>query len=411
MARQDIQVHPLDNGMTLVTEAMPEVMSAAFVFLLPAGVVYDPPGHTGTMSVLSELVYRGAGPYDNRELNDRLDALGLHRHSSIATTHATFGGSLIHDKLHEALRLHALMLRQPTLDDRQFEISRELTLQSLASLDDEPQQKVSLLALEQYLPDPFGRPAPGKADEVSSLSAQTIRGHWAGQFTPRGTILAVAGKFDLHQLKKHVEELFGDWDGLPVEEPAPADVHETTWHEDTPGSQVHVAICYPSAPFRHADYYAALAAAGVLSGGMGSRLFTEVREKRGLCYAVGAAHRVYGPFGVIRCYLGSSPDRVQQALDVTIGELRRLGQGIEPDELERAKVGLRSSLVMQGESTGARALACASDQAHLGRVRPLPEIEQGILSLAVQDVVDHVQRFPAERVTVASLGPKQVTLI
>ena len=410
MTNESLHLHRLDNGMTLVAEDLPDVMSAAFVFLLPAGVIYDPPGHTGATSVLSDLIFRGAGPYDNRALNDALDDLGLHRHSAVATTHATFGGSLIHDKLLDALRLHAHILRRPTLADADVDVCRELNLQSLASIDDEPQHKVGLLTLEHFLPYPYGRPASGKPDEVRSLTADNLRQHYANQFTPHGTILAVAGRFDLDALRAAFQSLFADWTGPVVQPPPPADVCPQNFHQHFPGSQVHIGLAYPAARFDHPDYYAALAASAILSGGMGSRLFTEVREKRGLCYAVHASYRAYGPYGAIRCYLGSSPDRAQQALDVTLQQLRSLAQGIDSAELDRATVGLRASLIMQGESSGSRAGACASDLAYLGRVRPLAEIENAILALTVENVVAYAHKFPADKITVASLGPQQLMI-
>jgi predicted Zn-dependent peptidase len=167
---------------------------------------------------------------------------------------------------------------------------------------------------------------------------------------------------------------------------------------------------YPSVNVVHKDYYKALAAVGVLSGGMGSRLFAEVREKRGLCYAVGANHRVTGKFGAVQCYVGSSPDKAQEAMDVMIAELVKLADGITQDELDRAKVGLRASLIMQGESTSARAAACAGDYYYLGRVRSLEEIEQEIVSLTVDDVVDFARKHKAENFTVATIGPKELKI-
>ena len=138
---------------------------------------------------------------------------------------------------------------------------------------------------------------------------------------------------------------------------------------------------------------------------MGSRLFTEVREKRGLCYAVGAAHKVYGPYGAVFGYLGSTPDNAQQALDVTLDEFRKLAGGITQDELDRAKVGLRASLIMQGESTAARAASCAYDMFRLGRVRPLEEIENAVLSLTVDDVMRYARRYAPKEFAIATIGP------
>ena len=106
--------------------------------------------------------------------------------------------------------------------------------------------------------------------------------------------------------------------------------------------------------------------------------------------------------------MGSTPDRAQEALDVTLSELTKLAEGISQEELDRAKVGLRASLIMQGESTSARALSCARDMYHLERVRSLSEIEGGIQKLTVKDVVNHVEGFTPSDFTVATIGPKEL---
>jgi predicted Zn-dependent peptidase len=408
MAKQVINIETLDNGMTLVAETMKEVSSAAFMFLVPAGAAYDPAGLTGTSNVLAELLFRGAGELNNRALNERLDSLGLHRQSSVASLHSYFGGALVADNLWSALEVHADILRRPMLEQEQFELCRQLALQSLESIEDDPRHKISLLVHEQYLPYPFGRPPVGKREELELLPGATVQKYWQDRFTPANTILAVAGKVDFKRLKDFAKKHFGDWQGAKLSGLTPGPPQTRVFHQPYEGAQVHVGIMYPSVTYDHEEYYAALAAVGVLSGGMSGRLFTEVREKRGLCYAVGAAHQVAARYGTVQCYLGSTPDRAQEALDVTLTELTKLAEGITQAELDRAKVGLRASLIMQGESTSARALSGARDLYHLERVRTLTEIEEGIQTLTVKEVVNHVQKFKPADFTVATIGPKEL---
>jgi len=408
VVNRGVDIHKLSNGMTLVCEPMGDVSSSAFVFQVPAGVARDQEKLTGTATVLTELLFRGAGEMDNRRLNEQLDGLGLQRHEAVASLHCSFAGALVGEQLLSALELYAEVLRRPMLAGDQFELCRKLALQGLDSLEDDPRQRISLLAQEQFLPDPFGRPAPGKREELRELTCDEVKSQWARCFSPAGTILAIAGKFDFERVKEKVEQLFGEWAGQAPGEPGRGQCRSGFYHRHHEGAQVHISVMYPSVACGDEDYYEALAAVAVLSGGMGSRLFTEVREKRGLCYAVGASHQVIGGYGLVRCYVGSSPDRAQEALDVTLGELGKLAEGIRQEELDRAKVGLRASLVMEGESTHARALGCASDYYHLGRVRSLEEIEEAIQSLTVSEVVDHVKRFKPGNFMVTTIGPKEL---
>jgi predicted Zn-dependent peptidase len=143
----------------------------------------------------------------------------------------------------------------------------------------------------------------------------------------------------------------------------------------------------------------------VLSGGMGARLFTEVREKRGLCYSVYASYQTFKDRACVLCYAGTTNERAQETLDVTMNELRRLQEGITPDEVERVQAGLKSSVIMQEESTSARAGVLASDWYYLGRVRPIEEIQAAIDGLTADTIVRHVRDYPARNCTVVTLGP------
>ena len=410
MTKDTVHIHKLNNGMTLVVEPMADVSSAAFVFRLPVGAAHDPIGRTGTAAVLAELLFRGTERMDNRTLNNNLDSLGLHRSGSASSLASVFSGVLVADKLLAALPLYADVLRTPTLTAEQFASCRELSIQSLASLDDDPRQKITLLLREQYLPEPLNRFVPGIREELQALTDQEVKQHWQQSFSPGRTVLAAAGKVDFSELKNSVEQLFGSWKGAAVATVPDGRPRRQVFHESNAGAQVHIGVMYPSVSYTDSDYYAALAAVGVLSGGMGSRLFTEVREKRGLCYSVGAAHRVIGPHGAVQCYLGSTPEQAQEGLDVLLAELVKLKDGISEDELERAKVGLRASLIMQGESSGARAAGCAGDWHHLGRVRSLDEIEAAVKALTVKEVMAHVQGHEAKDFTVVTIGPRELTV-
>jgi predicted Zn-dependent peptidase len=405
VTEQAIKIHRFDNGLTLVAETMAEVASAAFTIMTPAGVARDPESRTGTASVLSELLFRGAGEMDNRTLNERLDALGLQRSASVGLQHTHFSGALVGENLLETLEIYGEILTRPHLQTEQFEMCRQLALQTIESYDDDPRQKISLLVHEDYLPYPLGRPAPGKIEELENLTIDETKAFWKHSFTPDSTIIAVAGKIDFKKLKVTIEQCFSSWQGQATEEISTGDCSLDYHHHENDGAQVHIGVMYPSVSVTHDDYYKALGATSVLSGGMGSRLFTEVREKRALCYSVAAGHRVLGPFGAIQCYLGSSPEQAQEGLDVMLAELKKLGQGISQDELDRAIVGLRASLIMMGESTNARAARLVGDLYHLGRIRSLNEIEQAICSLSVKEVLDHVNAFTPKDFSVTTLGP------
>jgi predicted Zn-dependent peptidase len=407
---QEIFHYTFANGLTLLAERMEHVRSAALNFLVPAGCVYDPPDSPGVGSVLSEMITRGAGERNSRELTLALNNLGLDRDESVGSLHMRFWGATLARNLAAALEIYADILRRPHLPERELDPVRALALQDLQGLEDEPRSKVLVELRRRHFPPPLGRDRRGTPEGIGRLTPGKVRQHYETRFTPRRTILSVAGNIDWPALRDQVERLFGDWTGP---EPKPLKLGKSPApraHLGKDTAQTQIAIAYPSVPFGHPEYYAAQGAVQVLSGGMSARLFTEVREKRGLCYAVWASYQTFRDHACVLCYAGTTNDRAQETLDVTLGELTRLQHGIEGEEVERVQAGLKSSLIMQEESTSARAGALASDWYYLGRIRSVEEIHQAIVGLTPGAILEHIRRYPARDFTIVTLGPKPLKL-
>lgn len=402
---QEIFQHTLANGMTLLAEHMPQVRSAALNFLVPAGCLYDPPKHLGIASALADMIVRGAGVRDSRALTLALDSLGVDRDESVGTFNMQFWGGTLARNLPAALDIYADILLRPKLPAEEVEAVQELALQDIQSLEDEPRHKVMVELRKRHYPSPLGQDRRGTVEGIRSLDDKIIRNHYERLFRPRGTILSVAGNIDWPSLRDQVEKLFGEW--LEGEEPAIniGSASPSTEHIQKETTQTQIAIAYGSVPIGHEDYYLAQGAVNVLSGGMSSRLFTEVREKRGLCYSVGASYGTFKDRASIFCYAGTTNERAQETLDVTLQELQRLQKGIEEEEIARVQAGLKSSLIMQQESTSSRARAMASDWYFLSRIRTFEEIQKAIDGLTPKAIVAHLRRYPARDFTIVTLGP------
>ncbi len=407
---QEVYQHTFANGLTLLAERMEHVRSAALNLLIPAGCVYDPPKYRGVASVLADLITRGAGSRDSRELTLALDNLGLDRDESVGTMHVRFWAATLARNLSAALELYADILRRPHLPKEEMEAVKALAMQDLQSLEDEPKQKVLIELRQRHYPAPLGQDRRGTEQGINNLSAKGVQAHYRQLFGPRGTILSVAGNIDWKPLRDQVERLFGDWKGgeQPALELTPSTTKQAHLPKET--TQTQVAIAYPSVPIGDDDYYAAMGAVNVLSGGMSARLFTEVREKRGLCYAVWASYQTFKDRASVICYAGTTNERAQETLEVTLSELQRLQEGIEPEEVERVRAGLKSALIMQEESTSSRAGSLASDWYYLGRVRSFDEIQSAINGLTPEGIVAHLRRCPARDFTIVTLGPKALRI-
>lgn len=405
-----IDFHQLENGITLIGERIDHVHSVSFQFLLPAGVCILPTGCCGAATVIADWLFRGAGSLDSRALIEALDGLGIHRSASAGIHHLSLNASLEAGHLSSAMKLFADIILKPQLLSGQFELSRQLAIGELQGLDDDPRQKVMILLSEQFYPDPFGRPAVGKAEELETLSKEATDAIIRKMADPSQIIFSVCGQYDFDAICKQMESLFKIETIAGTKQPKVSKKEPSNSHYAAEGAQVHIGLMTPVPVASSEWYYEILAATSILSGSMSSRLFTEVREKRGLCYAVGAKYKSLKDYAGLACYAGTIPDKAQQTLDVIRDQLDSLKNGISEDELQRAKVGLKTSLIMQGESTSARSSAIGRDYFLLGHIRELEEIRERIESLRVSDVLDYLNQYPFLDYTVTTIGPKGVSV-
>ncbi|MBW3624734.1 MAG: insulinase family protein [Armatimonadetes bacterium] len=405
-----LHTHTYDNGLTLVAEAIPNARAVAFQFQIPAGAVTDPQDGQGACSLLEILAYRGAGSYTARELSDALDSLGLQRHGAADLEYTTFGGSLLREDLSEALSLFADILLRPHLPDEQADTAKTIAMQRIAALEDNPSQKLFVYLQEAFFTSPHGRSTLGTPEGIGSLTIERLREDHAQRYRPMNSILGVAGSFDWEELVRTVERLFGEWAGEAPPLPQPETEGRKRYlhlpKEDA--SQMQIGVAYPEIAPDHLDFYNSLMAVQVLSAGMGSRLFTEVREKRGLVYSVFASNRAVKDSGLVLAYAGTTPDRSQDTLDVLLAELKRLPEGVTQEEVDRARTGLLSTLVMQGESTGGRVGALTRDLFLRGRVRTLDEIRGEVERVTPESIQRHLEAHPPKEFTVVTLGPAEL---
>jgi predicted Zn-dependent peptidase len=405
---QRIDTCVLPNGMVVLGEPMPGVESVAFEFMLPAGAAWMPPGYGGAANVISEWIFRGAGQWDSRQLGDALDGLGVQRSTSIGSSHLYLGAALESSNLAQALALYADIILHPHLSDEQFEPARRLVIEELRSLDDEPRQKVMLELRKRFYPDPLGRSTMGELEDLELLTAEKTKEIAASYLDVAQIIFSVAGKYDFDAVCRQLESVFGGHAGKPLI-PREIGVRGPRYtHIPHEGAQVHIGLMTATAKFVDKEYYDARTAVSVLSGGMSARLFTEVREKRGLCYAVTAKYHSLKEAAGIMCYAGTTPDKAQETYEVIVGEFRRLAEGIRAEELARAKIGLESAVILHSESSSSRASAIGSDYYLLGRVRPLEEIKDRIQATSVESVLRFLRENPFGDFTVVTVGPREV---
>src|SRR5947208_14729169 len=195
---------------------MPAMQSAAMTLLLPAGSSSDPVDRLGSATVLSDLVLRGAGARDSRGLTDYLDSLGLQRSSSVGIHHTRFGCAALAPKVLQGLSTYADIVRRPHLPEPGFTAARDLALQALEGVEDEPRQKLMIKLREWHFPSPYGRSSMGQKEHLEKLTLDLSKADHARRYHANDAILSIAGQIDFQEVKDAVQRQFGDWDGAGV---------------------------------------------------------------------------------------------------------------------------------------------------------------------------------------------------
>ena len=404
LLKQTLLSATLDNGITLLGEHLPDLESVAVAFHAPAGAIHDGPGRSGLAALSGEMCLRGAGDRTGRQIVEALEGAGVQWAQAVSTSHASFSGAMVARQLPTALPVYADILRRPLLPDDQFENARQMILQNLAGTEDDPAHRAMSTLRQIHYPAPWGQPSEGVSADVEGLTIEQARDFVGAHFRPDGMIIAVAGRIDWDDFRDRSERLFGDWQPGSAAPVATGPRGPRLRHVPHESQQTHIALAWSEPPYRSDDSYEATAALAILGGGSSSRLFTEVRERRGLCYSVSAGYQTHREFAMAICYSGTTAARAQETLDVMLAEIDRLPGTITADEVDRVKARAKSGLVMQQESSAARAGAIARQWYHLGSVRTLAEELARYDRLSVGSIESWLASRPPRDLSVVSLG-------
>jgi predicted Zn-dependent peptidase len=404
-----IETRRLACGMDLIVEPIAGVRSVGMSWLVAGGSAREPSDQEGLGAMWSELLFRGAGGRDAREHADALDRLGASRNANVQTYFMRLSSVMLGARVHDALPLLADMVTSPAMDASSIEPVRDLCVQSIEALADDPHERVMLLAREKHVDEPLNRSGMGRIDSIESLSRERLTDGWRDVARPQGSAIAFAGDVDADAIESRLNALLEDWEGeapgIETGASAPRGYH----HQTDETNQVHIAIAHDAPKELDEASMCERVVIAALSGGMSGRLFTEVREKRGLVYSVNASYGPSRDFGRVAAYAGTTPERAQETLDVMLEQLQLLsaagGDALRQDEFDRAVVGMKSNLVMSGESTSARAGALGTDWFRRGAARTLQDVADEIDALTLDQVNAHIAQRELGALTIATIGP------
>lgn len=401
------EIRTLNNGIRIAIDAIPGAQSIAVGFRFVFGAKDDPDDCLGITRIAEDALFKGTPSRDAHAILNTFDALGIRRSATTAVEHLSFQAQLLPRNFRAALDLYADLFRRASFPDDQVDIAKTLALEDLKRLEDNPIQQVLYKTYEAALGSPMGRIPIGESETLAAITPPGVRHHWKTHANPGNLLIAVAGGLTVQEIFSAVENAFADWEGIPVKpgtHPALTIADRRVHHKKT-SEQAHIGMLFGGAPRSHTYYYAAQVAIAILSGSGSSRLFTEVREKRGLAYSVTAFYRPRRGGGLVALYAGTTDERAQETLDVCRREIARLSQDVTAEELNRAKTVLKGRLFTTGDLPEGRAAGALEDLFLEGRARSIAEIAAGIDAVSLDHISACLDAFPPSPCTIAVLGP------
>jgi predicted Zn-dependent peptidase len=402
-------IEKLNNGLTLITLPIKDVETAGYGLLVPAGLSGDPSGKAGLSSVMVELSSRSAAGLSQKEFQGRFDDYGISHSERALNDYCLYASNCLADKIDKSLEFLADMILRSDISEEAFPAVKSLFLQEIQSQEDEAMQKALKEFNRQYFNEPFNRQTPGWYDDLNSLTIEEVKNAYKATLCPGNSLLVVAGNVNAAQIKDKVNAVFSSWGPRSSKLPSfEAKKEKFKTHINFDSQQIQIVFGFDAPNMTAADYYTGKVLNSVLSGGMFGRMFSEVREKRGLCYTVFSAYRANRFYGRFTCYAGTTTERARETFEVMQKVLLDAASNLEFAELERAKTDLLSATILSRETTAARGRELAEDWWQLGRIRTLDEIRQAVHAVGREEIEAFVNNYLKNEFSLLTLGSQSI---
>ncbi len=403
----------LDSGERIVSERLDHVRSAAVGYWISAGSRDEDAGEAGVTHFIEHLLFKGTGTYSAVEIAEIFDGLGGELNAATSREHTLVYARVPDHHLETAMEVMGDMVFAPSFADLDSE--REVVLEEIAMYEDAPQDLVhDLIAEAVFGEHPLGRPVIGTADVISSIPRDAIAGYHDAMYVPANIVVAAAGNIEHEQVVELVERALDRRNGSvvsrlnsrpPLVQPPPPRLRFQ--RKDT--EQYHVCLGAPGISRSDRRRFAVSLLDAILGGSASSRLFQEIREKRGMAYSVYSFVSQYTDTGQIGVYLGTREDNLADALSITAEQIGDIAAGNLPErELERAKENLKGRILLSMESTSTRmnrlGKALITDSELLSLDRIVAEID-GVDAASVAALAAAL--LASERLSAACIGPSE----
>ncbi|MEM7425855.1 MAG: pitrilysin family protein [Pseudomonadota bacterium] len=400
------EITTLESGLRVVSYEMPSLQTAALGIFVKAGARNETAQQNGIAHLLEHMAFKGTRSRSAYQIAEEIEDVGGEINASTSMEMTAYYARVLKDDVPLAVDILSDIILDPQFDPQELDRERGVILQEIAAANDTPDDLVFDLAQKAAYPeDPLGRPILGTADAVRAYTGAEIAAYRDAHYGAPAMVVSAAGAVSHDQL---VDLAAGALSDLSTE-------NGPGWHDagysggdlraEKPLEQTHLVLSFTGPGYHHEDIYALQILGGVLGGGMSSRLFQEVREKRGLCYSIFAYASAYQDTGLLSVYAATGPELADELVNVVGGELCNLADSISESEVKRARAQLKAGLMMSLESPSARASQIARQLLLYGRLLEPDEIIAKVDAVDAEAVAKMAQRvFSGAKPAVGAVG-------
>ncbi len=402
-----VEVTQLENGLTVVSQAMPHLESAALGVWVGTGSRAEANDEHGIAHLLEHMAFKGTARRSAKAIAEEIEAVGgeLNAATSVETT--AYYSRVLRDDVPLALDILADILQNSVFDPIELAREQHVILQEIGAAMDVPDDRVFDLFQEAAFPEQsIGRPILGTVETVKQFRPEAIRAYLVREYCTERMVVAAAGAIDHDRLVADATERFVGFSKTAENGRANAAYRGGENREDRSLQEVQITLGFAGKPVLGKDYFKVQILAAILGGGMSSRLFQTIREERGLCYSIHAFHYAFSDTGLFGIHAATGEEDVAELMPLMIDEIRRVADDADDDEVARAKAQMRAGLLMILENPSARAGQLARQQLTFGRPIPLEETLARIDAVTAADIRNIAgEVFLASQPTLAAIGP------
>ena len=401
-----IRTTTLDNGLQVVSDPMSTVESVSLGILVGVGTRYEEPEMNGVSHLLEHMAFKGTRRRTATAIAEEIEAVGGHINAYTTCENTAYYVRVLKEDVRLGVDLIADILQNSTMEKDELERERTVILQEIHQANDTPDDVVfDNFQAAAYPDQPLGRQVLGDAGIVGSMDRETIIGYMNDHYNASTMVLAAAGRIDHDELASLANDMFSE---LPEGEQATREAANYTGGQSVVErelEQAHLLLGFKGVSYQDPDFYASAVLSTLFGGGMSSRLFQEIREKRGLVYSIYSFVSSYSDGGMFGIYAGTGENETAELIPLVCDEIKKMTDNVGADELTRARAQIKASILMALESSSSRCEQLARQMMVFGRPMPTQEIVANIEAVDADAILHTARRIFDSSLTVTALGP------